>query len=287
MAGPLHIQHTASTVGPYNPHGYRRLGATPPPPSIVRRTASLGLQLGLPLAITCTSLANFASHATVPQPAPSLLQRIFSSSAAAAGPVYRHPALRRILTANFVLSFENVAERRWWAMALSALNHDTPRHLLSNLLALVPLTRCVADPAFEISPLDASAVAAGAALACSAATLYLTDPHRIFDVRAMGASGVVHGLLVYVACMAPRGTWLAVPVLPVSAPASLGAAVVVLSEVVMLIASRPRRWVPGRSVVGHAGHLGGAAFALAYYWVRHWRLRPRSWTVEEPKKRAE
>ena len=77
-----------------------------------------------------------------------------------------------------------------YAWELRKLRAQKRTYLGLGMAALVPLTKLVLDPAFDVSPFDGVAVVLGSALSCSAATLYFAGIERVLDVYGLGASGV-------------------------------------------------------------------------------------------------
>lgn len=189
-------------------------------------------------------------------------------------PVLQPRALRRTLDTDFLLLAHRPLDS-WRPLLGHAVSHKALSHLLTNLAAFYSASRFVTmylPPAHYAALLVSAAVVSGTAwLASERVPLprpleSLRKAHggsgtqRAVTIKgALGASGVISALFSCAACFAPQARARPVPV-PVVMPLWAAAAAYVVLDALML-----QRGV--ETGVGHASHLGGAAWGVAFYLV--------------------
>ncbi|CAJ2503030.1 Uu.00g104240.m01.CDS01 [Anthostomella pinea] len=183
----------------------------------------------------------------------------------------RFSLLRRqkFIKENFLLSQRNLRQGRWWTALTSAISHRDPVHLLTNMAALTTYARLALQHC-GLSPYAVIMLTLGSAAAGSVATL--TDWKRKgfgaghslqegggrysrVEVAAHGASVMICGMGVAVTALRPWTRVVLVP-LPVVLPLW-----VVTTGLLMWDYANVES---ATSCVGHACHLGGAAFGVLF-----------------------
>ncbi len=166
-----------------------------------------------------------------------------------------------LMSAHFLASAESVLNLRLWTVVTANFSHIDLWHLVFNMIGLGVFGREVAR-----------AVGSGALL-----NLYLVGGviamlgHAAFNLvagvpsPALGASGSVMALAVVYGAMFPDRTLLINFFIPI--PARIAVGLFIAFDLVGLFSNG--------SVVAHAAHLGGAAYGLAYWWLRIRRPPPR------------
>lgn len=183
---------------------------------------------------------------------------------------------------HYLVSQHNLAQGRYHTLLTSAFSHVHPAHLAVNMFMLHQATSIATSRAVGLGPLRLATLALGAALSGSAGFLYdnttnNNNTNGSSTTSALGASGMVQGMLV--------ATMLAAPRLPVYAffiPVPIAYRTVVGAylawDMYHLYEERtgggPKKGSWTGSYVGYAAHLGGAAFGAAFYLVAMRRGRP-------------
>ncbi|KAI0840302.1 hypothetical protein F5Y06DRAFT_253740 [Hypoxylon sp. FL0890] len=169
----------------------------------------------------------------------------------------------RYMIDNYTLSIRNLREGRWYTILTSAISHYDFSHLIFNMISFNTFTRC----AIEIGGLRAPTILAlgvGSAIASGTAWIFEWYRKGTYDMSGLGASGVVSGIGSAMACMMPKQRFN-VFFIPVGIP--LWA---LMLGYIAYDSYGVRR--PEKSNIGHAAHLGGAAFGALFY-----ALRLRRW----------
>lgn len=159
---------------------------------------------------------------------------------------------------HMVMSGNNINEGRWYTHLTCTFTHMTPLHLGANMMALAGFGE-MAIILFGVPQFALLWIGAGM-LGSYAQLKYIKPP---LDVKCIGASGSISGLIAALACVMPG-----LPVSMLIVPMNLGIAAV--GEAVFSVAALREGWLPG---VGHTAHLGGLAFG-ALWWVVALRRRP-------------
>jgi len=160
--------------------------------------------------------------------------------------------IRHFLSSNFLLSNAHLAAGRYWTLLTSAFSQAQLGHFAANMLSLYAFGSVMA--AFVIGPAHVATLALGSAVAGSAGFLWSSQSG---NGVALGASGMVMGLGSAAACLAPSAKMLLFGIVP--CPLWVLVAGYAFYDSFML--GRP-------SMVGHAAHLGGLGFGVAYYLLR-------------------
>jgi membrane associated rhomboid family serine protease len=149
-------------------------------------------------------------------------------------------------------------------MVTSEFSHRDLRHYGFNMFAFYQLSKVliwshVPASSIVILILGSAIAASGAFLLdfSSRAALSNQPSNPIVRQVGLGASGVVMGVTGAVACMAPKLMVYLFGVIPV--PMWLFGVGTALYDTYFL---------GGNTGVGHSAHLGGAAFGVAYYFLR-------------------
>ena len=141
-------------------------------------------------------------------------------------------------------------------------------HILGNMLTLFFLGRDVEEWYGTREFVRVYLVALVVASLTWALTAMIVDPQS--GGSMIGASGAVTAVVVLYALLFPRRTLLFMFVLPL--PAWLVGAMMVGFDIYGAMSRHPLSFLPNADRnIAFAAHLGGAAFALAYYYL-HWNL---------------
>ena len=178
------------------------------------------------------------------------------------------------LNSNFLLNVDDVAQRPW-TVVTSAFSHQDIGHLAGNMFSLYAFGSVLLS--VGITPVAFSSILLGSAVAGSFGFLYHSSTkQRVVDgfhrksVNGLGASGAVMGVGAAAALLRPTASMLIFGVIPVPLFLLLGSYVYYDSYYM----DDPS------SMVGHAAHLGGAAFGAGAYFLvlrRYGGLLGRRW----------
>ncbi|OLN82297.1 Uncharacterized protein C13E7.11 [Colletotrichum chlorophyti] len=152
----------------------------------------------------------------------------------------------------------------------SAFSHIQPLHLFVNMTTYKTYVESLY--LLGISPLRFALLAVGSGLTASLSYVFSVRRRRrvrsYAEKSAVGASGVITGLGMALACMFPMlkvRLWGTNQVLPLRA-----AALATLAIDVYYLSTEQE------TGVGHAGHVGGALFGLVYFL---WRKSTGAWNL--------
>ncbi len=168
-----------------------------------------------------------------------------------------------LMAANFLVSLDAMYGGRVWTLLTSAVSHIDLGHLAFNMLALWVFGRSVELTIGWKRTLHL--YVAGGIVASLGHVLF--SLLAATGTPALGASGSVMALAVVYAALFPKRTLMINFILPV--PAAIAVAGYLLLDVFGVFSAG--------SGVAHAAHLGGAAYGLAFFWIRiRPKLRPRA-----------
>ncbi|OQU96978.1 hypothetical protein CLAIMM_02983 [Cladophialophora immunda] len=136
------------------------------------------------------------------------------------------------LLKHFTVKLDDGRQQRWWTLVTPAFSHIQTYHIAGNLFAFSTFSRMLL--AYGIAP-----------------------ARRALHMRALGLSGVVMGLGAAVSLATPKSRVLLFGAVPVP----------VWLVMLLYTAYDSARLDDQASTVGHAAHLGGAAFGAVYYLV--------------------
>ena len=163
---------------------------------------------------------------------------------------------------NFLVSWQALAEGRWWTLLSSVFSHNMFFHFLINMLVLNNfgiLLEMVLGRAFLLRFYLIAGVVSSFTHAVVSAGL-MGAP----ELPALGASGAISGLVLIFCLMFPREKILILGLIPI--PALWGAIVFVGLDLWGLIAQASGGGLP----IGHGAHLGGAfTGVVCYYFFIH------------------
>jgi membrane associated rhomboid family serine protease len=173
-----------------------------------------------------------------------------------------------LLLDNFLVSWQHLAEGRYWVLITAAFSHNMLFHLLINMFVLwsfgILLEQLMGSRGFLKFYLIAAVVSSLAHAVTS--TMLLNRPP---DSAALGASGAVAGLLLLFAMIFPKHKILLFGVIPI--PALVGALAFIAIDLYGLFAQYEGGGLP----IGHGAHLGGAFTGIVYYFLLRSRHAPR------------
>ncbi|KAJ2717022.1 hypothetical protein H4R19_000277 [Coemansia spiralis] len=168
---------------------------------------------------------------------------------------------------NFSTSWDNLTSGRVWTLLTAGFSHVGLMHLGVNMLVLhsfgPDIARMLGVRRFAVFYL--AAVACGnmfSAIVNGVILPRITGNPQLSSQRSIGASTATVAVSVLFACVYPKATLLVFFVIP--APAWLVATGLIGWDLYRVLSMQ-------ESKVDGAGHLGGAAAGLGYYWFR---LRP-------------
>lgn len=178
------------------------------------------------------------------------------------------PALRRWFHRHMVVSQSRIREGHYESILGSAFFHQRPIHLLFNMIALHGFgqtAQMMLGTRTFLGLYFASAVTGSLAHLYSPTLVRQLDwPARrnvFWDVGAVGASGAIAGLTMYVCCRIPQGevmlfflpvkNWIFVPL--------------------FLLGSSYMAYTGDDTRLAHAGHLGGAVAGILLFLARRGR----------------
>ncbi|KAI1639993.1 hypothetical protein F4809DRAFT_593147 [Biscogniauxia mediterranea] len=181
--------------------------------------------------------------------------------------------MEKIMGDNFALTEHNVRRGRWWTVLTSAFSHRQVVHLATNMVSFVTCADLALGPSVGIDPLSMVILALGSALAGSGAQLLEWHWQReqrkkgrdsgssvALQQVGLGASGMINGMNVALTLLRPM---LPVNVMMLPRPVPMWLATVAFAAWDYFNLDNA-----ASSGVGHAAHLGGAAFGALFYLVR-------------------
>lgn len=165
-----------------------------------------------------------------------------------------------LMAANFLVGLEAMQSGRVWTLLTAELSHISLDHLLFNMIGLFVFGRAVGRAVGSLQFLHLYVV--GGIVASLGHVAYNAVSGDM--VPALGASGAVMALAAVYGALFPDRTLLIGFVLPM--PAWLAVLLFILLDVFGLIS--------GGGGIAHAAHLGGAAYGLAFWYLRLRRPPP-------------
>ncbi|EKG16906.1 Peptidase S54 rhomboid [Macrophomina phaseolina MS6] len=169
------------------------------------------------------------------------------------------------LVNQFVFKTDDPERGRWWTCITAAFSHKDLPHFVFNMLALKSFGDALIAYVPRINPASFLTLYLGAGLAGSLGFYYQKKAQgNRQQSAAIGASGAVSGLAATMALIAPNAKWQ-FAFIPIGIPAWAMFSAYIAYDAFYLNDPNSR--------VGHSGHIGGAAFGAAYYWLVVRRLR--------------
>ncbi|KAG9192165.1 hypothetical protein G6011_10899 [Alternaria panax] len=157
----------------------------------------------------------------------------------------------------------------YFSMLTSVFTHVDIGHIFSNMFTVYFMGSFLASAPI-ITPFRYLTIALGSGLAGSVGYLFnryyqlqAEGPHARDYTRGIGFSGAVMGISTVAACLAPHSQVLIYGIVPMPLWALVTGYAIYDGYYVNSTNSR----------IGHAGHLGGLAFGLVYYFARLRGLR--------------
>ncbi|KAL5383219.1 hypothetical protein PMIN06_011857 [Paraphaeosphaeria minitans] len=153
-------------------------------------------------------------------------------------------------------------EGRYWTTITSVFSHMNVMHIAGNMLSFYFMGQMLAmTPGF--TPGKIAVLVVGSGLTGSIGWLYTTMKNRNLQKRALGFSGSVMGVGTVAAFLYPTTRFAIYGIIPVPLWALMAGYAVYDGYYLD----------DKNSKVGHAGHLGGLAFGIVYYFARVRGLR--------------
>ncbi|KAF9701059.1 hypothetical protein EKO04_000648 [Ascochyta lentis] len=167
---------------------------------------------------------------------------------------------------NMTMNLAEFKRGYYWQALTSMFTHQDFFHIGANLFTFWYLGRGLA--AMPVTPGQFMFIVLGSGL--SGSLLWLTQQEQKLQAgngntrqRGLGFSGALLGAMTVLACFEPRSTVQLYGIIPVP-----------LGLIVLGYAAYDGYYLHSEnSRVAHAGHLGGLAFGLAYYFLKLRRLR--------------
>lgn len=160
---------------------------------------------------------------------------------------------------NFLVSWEALAEGRFWILITSAFSHNMFFHLFMNMFVLINFG-VVVESTIGFSRFVKFYLVAGAVSSFSHAFVSAWVLHQP-ELPALGASGAISGVVLLYSLMYPKQKILIFALIPV--PALWAVAVFVGLDIWGLIAQAEGGGLP----IGHGAHLGGVLTGVIYYFI--------------------
>ena len=172
-----------------------------------------------------------------------------------------------LMAEHFVVSWETLADGRFWTAVTTVFSHYALFHLLVNMIVLTsfgpPLELLMGRRRFLAFYLAAGVMGS---LGHAAVTNFLLDRP---EQAALGASSAISGVLLLFALLFPRARVLFFFILPL--PAIVAALIFIGIDIWGLVAQAEGGGLP----IGHGAHLGGALAGILYFLLRGRDLRRR------------
>jgi rhomboid-like protein len=164
----------------------------------------------------------------------------------------------RFMYDNFLVSWQSLAEGRWWTLLTSVFSHNMFLHIFINMFVLNSfgslLESVLGWRRFLVFYLGAGVISS--LCHCVVSALLLHNP----ELPALGASGAIAGLVLVFALTFPDEKILLFALIPL--PALWGALGFVGLDLWGLFEQSKGGGLP----IGHGAHLGGAFAGVLYYW---------------------
>ena len=172
-----------------------------------------------------------------------------------------------LMADHFVVSAESLSNGRLWTLVTTFFSHADATHLLFNMIGLYVFGQPVRQVAGDRGLLTLYMIGGLCASLGHVASSLLTGS----AAGALGASGSVMAIAVVFACLFPNTTLLLNFFIPIKAWLAVLIFIGIDVFGAMGVTSIDQVFDPANRI-GHAAHLGGAAFGLIYYFSQ---LRPR------------
>jgi membrane associated rhomboid family serine protease len=160
---------------------------------------------------------------------------------------------------NFTVSWEGLEQGRYWILLTAVFSHNLFFHILINMFVLNSFGSVIEEALGSFRFLRFYLVAG----IISSLTHALVSAFIIHEpqMRAVGASGAISGLVLLFSLMFPREKLLLFGLIPV--PALIGALAFIGLDIWGLVAQAGGGGLP----IGHGAHLGGALTGIIYYFM--------------------
>jgi membrane associated rhomboid family serine protease len=167
---------------------------------------------------------------------------------------------------NFLVSWDHLAEGRFWVLLTAVFSHNLLFHILLNMFVLKSFGPYIEQTLGSRKFLNFYLLCGLFSSLCHAvlSAFYLREP----GIPALGASGAISGVILFFSLLFPKEKIYILGLIPV--PALIGALLFIGLDVWGLIAQSNGGGLP----IGHGAHLGGAFMGILYfiYFVRKRRI---------------
>ncbi|KAG6361392.1 hypothetical protein INS49_009619 [Diaporthe citri] len=188
----------------------------------------------------------------------------------------RAPGSLVYMVKNFGLSGRSLRQGRWWTLLTSGVSHIAPAHLIVNMCEFYTWASRCFD--LGLGPGSVAGLMLGSAVCCSVAGLANEVPW--WPTLHMGASGIISGLRVAAILLEPVMGFRVPVVCDVRYPLFITMMTGCAIDLNGMLSQRRELTAASvanggvrdahKTLVGYAGHLGGAAFGVIYWylWLR-------------------
>ncbi len=168
------------------------------------------------------------------------------------------------MATHFLVSWQAVAEGRYWVLLTSAFSHNLLWHLLFNMLALQSFGSFLEELLgwWRFLKFYLLAAIISSLMHAMVSAWILGQP----EIQALGASGAISGIILLFSLMFPKQKISIFGIIPI--PALFGALAFVGLDIWGLVAQAQGSGLP----IGHGAHLGGALVGIIYFFFY---IRPR------------
>lgn len=158
---------------------------------------------------------------------------------------------------NFTVSWDLVAEGRYWTLLTAVFSHTRLWHILLNMFVLRSFGSLLEQVlgSWRFFKFYFAAGICGSLVHILVSRFVLNEP----EMGAVGASGAIAGLVLVFALLFPREKILLFAIIPV--PALFGALGLMGLDIWGLVSQAEGGGLP----IGHGAHLGGAFAGILYY----------------------
>lgn len=160
---------------------------------------------------------------------------------------------------NFLVSWDSLADGRWWTLLTSAFSHNMLLHIVINMFVLrgfgTIMSMEMGAKKFFVFYLLAGI--SGSLVHSLVSAFWMGHP----ELPALGASGAIAGIILYFSLIFPEEKILLLGIIPVKA--MWGAIILVAFDVWGLL----EQTRGGGTLIGHGAHLGGAAIGICWFLI--------------------
>ncbi|KAK7470867.1 hypothetical protein VKT23_002283 [Stygiomarasmius scandens] len=161
---------------------------------------------------------------------------------------------------NFTSSWHNLSEGRIWTLLTCDFSHQSPSHILMNGFTYIFLSRPVLD---MLGSRRFLGLYIGSGIFASLASMGWHNLVKHRDANSLGASAAIYSLVSFLACVAPRMTFMIYGIIPV--PAWLAVTGLFFIDTYSAVHDKQRG-------TDTAGHVAGISAGVGYYLAKRFRI---------------